>query len=181
MPPPPHRGWGRPRAPTSQGGGPLTAQRHQHRHRQPPSRSDKERGGSKNKKHHATAVEGEWVPPLLCASPSLRFLPMSSFPVVHDTFLFHGLQGCKTMEEVSGRTKHKAMVRPARSRRPVCMVFCSVVPRPFSLRAGGWRSPLAPPPRTGCLLLTPLPAAAAGWWDKGHCHFPKEASLGEEE
>ena len=27
------------------------------------------------------------------------------------------------MEEVSGRTKHKAMVRPARSRRPVWMVF----------------------------------------------------------
>ena len=39
-----------------------------------------------------------------------------------------------------------------RSFPPACVLaFCSLLPRPLSLRAGGWLSPLAPPPRTGCL------------------------------
>ena len=80
------------------------------------------------------------------------------------------------MEEVSGRTKHKAMVRPALPCRRV-PVFFVLAPRPLSLRAGGWRSSGLPHPGQAVFLVTPLPMVAAGGGARHTAPCPKRLPL----
>ena len=70
--------------------------------------------------------------------------------------------------------------RETRLSSPACvLVFCSAVPRPLSLRAGGWRFS-APPPRAGCLCGKSPPQWCCRGGGKAHSPLPKAASLGEE-
>ena len=81
------------------------------------------------------------------------------------------------MEEVSGRMKHKAMVRPALSRRPV-HVF--LVCRSASLIAASWwlEVPVgSPTPDRLPRCDSPSPGAAARGGGKAHSPLPKAASL----
>ena len=93
--------------------------------------------------------------------------------------MVNGLKGYQTMEEVPGRTKHKAMVRPALSCRLfMWFLFCGSA---SLIAASGWLAVFGfPTPDRLPLWTVPSPVLLQGGGGKAHSPLPKAASLGEE-